>query len=344
MPLILAENISSTADSLFAAMLDQSQDCVKLITPQGQVAFMNNNGMKAMDIEKFEQVSGKKWIELWPETGRAQLIDSIEHAKLGMKSRFTGYCPTLSGEPRWWDVAVSPIFANGDDSLMYILVTSRDISLHFAEIMAEREARRRAEIHAEQSEIISIEMRHRLKNLLAVISSIATFSARGRTNISEYLDIFLTRLRAFGHSQDLLTKALTQPVSIKDACRTLLQSNAADTVTLNALPEAHLDKASLQTLALIINELVTNARKYGALSSTGGEIAIDATTENGKALMTWKEQWLSPQSVEGIKPGSGHDLMHRMARVAGQIFDIEWHENGLNVIFSINLEELEQTG
>ncbi|MEO8137601.1 MAG: PAS domain-containing protein, partial [Betaproteobacteria bacterium] len=152
-------------------MLDQSTDCVKILSPEGRVEYINQNGRCTMEIDDFAAVSGQSWPDFWPAESRGPIEDAIRAAREGRGSRFEAFCPTIKGTPKWWDVSVSPIddrsdFQNpaGGHGVFAIVAISRDIT-----------ERRQ---HAESVQTISQEMRHRLRNAYAIAGAITLASAR----------------------------------------------------------------------------------------------------------------------------------------------------------------------
>jgi hypothetical protein len=66
----------------------------------------------------------------WTRFGKERhlrAVDGIEDAKAGRPARFQGFCPTMKGAPKWWDVIISPV--NGPDGRPEkLLVVSRDVT------------------------------------------------------------------------------------------------------------------------------------------------------------------------------------------------------------------------
>lgn len=118
-----------------AALLDQSLDCVKLISPNGTVEYMNRNGLCAMQIDNFSTIHGKMWASLWPKESQSLIEGSLIQAAEGKQVRFDAFCPTAKGTPRWWDVSVSRV-SDGDGKELGYLSVSRDVT----EARAAREA------------------------------------------------------------------------------------------------------------------------------------------------------------------------------------------------------------
>ena len=115
---------------LFETVLQQSQDCVKLISPDGRLDFMSVNGLCAMEIDDFAIAEGSFWWELWPSEAQDMVRSAVERACAGQRAEFEAFCPTAKGNPRWWQVRVSPIH-DGDGQVSALLSVSRDISHRF---------------------------------------------------------------------------------------------------------------------------------------------------------------------------------------------------------------------
>jgi hypothetical protein len=93
--------------SVLIGLLDQSDDCVKVLSVDGRLKYMSCNGRVAMQVDNWELVYDQFWWDLWPESAREIVRESVFTAISGKSVRFDGYCPTVRGEPRWWDVYIS---------------------------------------------------------------------------------------------------------------------------------------------------------------------------------------------------------------------------------------------
>lgn len=110
------------------SILDNSADCVVVLDLEGRLQFMNEPGLRLLEIADFELFAGKDWARLWPKKSQQEMSDAIDKARGGEAVRHTGFCPTAKGNPRWWDVCISPI-PGQDGKPMRLLCTSRDITL-----------------------------------------------------------------------------------------------------------------------------------------------------------------------------------------------------------------------
>ncbi|TMM46136.1 PAS domain-containing protein [Qipengyuania marisflavi] len=309
------------------AILDKSQDCIKLLSLSGEVEYVNHNGCQALAGGDFAALTSRSWADIWPDDSRPKLDAALARAVRGERGRFEGYCPGADGEPRWWDVELSPVM-NGDGKMTHVLAISRDITVSMQERMQDRMRRETAEAEAERSDNVAREMRHRLKNLLAVVSSVAKLISRHATSPREVIDRLEIKLQNLAHAQDLLTISRDQPVNAAVAIQQVLDaSGAGEKVTVAALPDARLGDDAIQQLALILGELQTNSLKYGALGSDAGQITLSATLQDAVMCLHWHEDTGAPMSPPE-KEGSGFLLMQRLGSTSNHRAKIHWHDNG----------------
>lgn len=116
------------ADAEFLeSVLSASGDCIKVLDLEGRLAFMSEGGKKAMEVSDFNGIRGCPWPDFWEGKGNVDAKNALAAARAGKTGRFLGEAPTFAGNPRWWDVQVTPI--NGPDGQPErILSVSRDIS------------------------------------------------------------------------------------------------------------------------------------------------------------------------------------------------------------------------
>jgi PAS domain S-box-containing protein len=174
--------------------------------------------------------------------------------------------------------------------------------------------RKRAE---ERDRILTAEVNHRAKNLLAVVQAVALQTARSDTP-EEFARNFNSRLSGLAASHDLLVQSHWRGVDAGELVRSQL-SHFADMFNQRILfdgPPAQLKASAAQTLGMAVHELATNASKYGALSPTAGIIQVSwgvkRSSDQPRFWMQWVETCQQP-----IEPpqrrGFGHSIMVDMA-------------------------------
>ncbi|WP_052402911.1 hybrid sensor histidine kinase/response regulator [Muricoccus aerilatus] len=112
---------------LLSNVLESNPDCVKLLDLAGRVSFMNGPGLKLMEIDGLQDVSGRPWLSLWPERERSKVAAALAEALAGRVGRFQGFCPTARGTPKWWDVQVTSVPGNEEQPGL-LLASSRDVT------------------------------------------------------------------------------------------------------------------------------------------------------------------------------------------------------------------------
>lgn len=123
-----AESALRESELLYRSVLQASADCIKIISLDGRIELMNEPGLCAMEIAEPESVIGAEWVTFWPGPGREAAAQAVGRASAGDVARFTGFCPTAKGTPKWWDVVVSPM-ADDDGRIVRLLAISRDVTL-----------------------------------------------------------------------------------------------------------------------------------------------------------------------------------------------------------------------
>ncbi len=110
--------------ALVRGLMEGGPNCIKVLDAAGRLAQVNDQGLRALEIEDFETIRGLPFEELWPEAERDHVRRAVAEAGTGGKARFQAYGPTAKDGPRWWAVAVWPL-PDGDGRL---LAVSHDVT------------------------------------------------------------------------------------------------------------------------------------------------------------------------------------------------------------------------
>ena len=120
-------NDAIRSEAFVRGILAASPDCVKVLSAEGRLEYMNERGLATNQLGSLEDVLGQQFADLWPEGERAKIRDAVRRAAAGEIARAEGYCPTAKGEPRWWEASFAPFRLEGTGELKLVGV-SRDIS------------------------------------------------------------------------------------------------------------------------------------------------------------------------------------------------------------------------
>jgi PAS domain S-box-containing protein len=108
-------------------VLESSSDCIKVLDLDGRLLYMNAGGMCLLEIDDLTPYLYSEWLCFWQGEYRQEAESALAAARSGKLGKFQGFCPTIKGAPKWWDVLVTPI-RDSSGQVIQILSTSRDIS------------------------------------------------------------------------------------------------------------------------------------------------------------------------------------------------------------------------
>ncbi|MCT8266297.1 PAS domain-containing protein [Afifella sp. JA880] len=165
---------------------------------------------------------------------------------------------------------------------------------------------------ADTQAILVAELQHRTRNLLGVVRSISEQTLRTSDSLPDFAGRFGDRLAALSRVQGLLSHAEQEAVSIGALVHSELDALGATAGTDRIItegPQVRLRNRTVQTLALALHELATNARKYGALSGDHGHLSVTWTMhrEDGgelRLVLRWIEDGIHLRR-EGERANSG---------------------------------------
>ncbi|WP_375449989.1 sensor histidine kinase [uncultured Devosia sp.] len=146
-----------------------------------------------------------------------------------------------------------------------------------------------------------LELNHRVKNLLATVTSIFQMTRRAASSAEHLASDFEGRLTALANVHAAVFEAGGGAVPLADVVDLTLLPYRGDDATRIAVdgPDVTITREAGTTLALCLHELTTNAIKYGALSRPEGRLELRWTisTDPGPVLaIEWLESGGPPVS------------------------------------------------
>jgi PAS domain S-box-containing protein len=187
------------------------------------------------------------------------------------------------------------------------------------------------------------ELNHRVKNTLATIQAIANQSMRHARNPPDFVSGFSGRVQALARAHDLLSQTRLQGAEIMDIVRDhVLLGGTSDKRVECAGPTLMLDAQAAMNLALVLHELATNARKYGALSSAAGRLSVTwEIRSNGERhlVLEWRENAGRNIAVP-TERGFGSTLIDQTIKAQGGKASISYGADGIVGTFVLPLPDL----
>ena len=258
----------------------------------------------------------------------------------------------------WWFITPGESFVLTLQSLtallFFFLVIGIDLGLLqllLAAYAVQVQARKELASTLQLQQLVSEEVDHRMKNLLATTSGLISLSQRHAQTPQQLGSQLRQRIQAMGHSINLLRGSLHGgKADLREAILAALEPLGlaeGDRLSFDG-PKLNLNGSTVISLSLICHELGTNALKYGALSVEGGRIAVSwrrhsAAPEAGEGEdmieLVWQERD-GPPVEPPTRQGFGTDLVTRMASSFGGPSDLDYAPTGLIVRFSMRSDSV----
>jgi two-component sensor histidine kinase len=296
------------------------------------IQFYNDAYRETMGPERHPSALGARgrdcWDEIWDIIG-----PQIEYVMAGKGATWheDQLVPVTRHGRRenvWWTYSFGPIDFEG--KVGGVLVVCRDVT---SEHMA-REA----------LNLINEELKHRVKNTLAVLGAVATQTFRDVSSKAD-LEKYQGRLAAFGRAHDLLTAANWAAAPLQDVIGTALSPyrTGGSRFTVSG-PSLVVKSRQALALSLAIHELATNALKYGALTVTSGYVSIAWASEDQegepKFVFVWQE-FGGPPASKPASVGFGSRLISRVLQDDfGGSVEVSYGSTGLICRLTAPLENL----
>lgn len=167
----------------------------------------------------------------------------------------------------------------------------------------------------EKQRVLINELNHRVKNTLATVQALATYTFRKGSG-DDALTRFEGRLMALSRAHNVLTDESWSGANLRNIAGDTVESIAGqgdDRLRLQGA-DLYLKPQLALSIATVLHELSTNALKYGALSSPEGRVSLSWTIEkesSGQVLkITWEES-AGPVVSPPLKKGFGTRVIER---------------------------------
>jgi PAS domain S-box-containing protein len=202
---------------------------------------------------------------------------------------------------------------------------------------------------ADQNEILTQELSHRIKNIFAIIASLIRISARRDATNAPFARDLLDRIQALGRAHEFArphsesSRPIATEMSLQGLLREVFLPYARENEPVIVVhgDDTAIDDKSATPLALLFHELATNAIKYGALSQTGGVVDLNITSTGEALVIVWRETGGPPITAEPAHRGFGTRLaLMSIEQQLGGTIDFIWEPAGLVVRTSLQQHQL----
>lgn len=173
----------------------------------------------------------------------------------------------------------------------------------------------------EKLRFLAGEMDHRIRNAFAIVQAMIGLGSRQSTDIKTFTNTLRQQVQAMADThaisaklarEDTQTTAMGLNAILSQALKPWLNSKGPRAirakVSLNCPDDITLHPRVMSSMAMILYELTTNATKYGAMSASGGELAVQVKANDaGGFTLTWQEDLSKIAPEQRGKPLSDDD-------------------------------------
>ncbi|MFG0251357.1 MAG: PAS domain S-box protein [Phycisphaerales bacterium JB038] len=191
---------------------------------------------------------------------------------------------TRDGRIVWVEVHEAPVVVGG--RTIAIVGALTDITERHATI---EQLQRQAELER----LLRRELDHRVRNNLTSLVALIDLGAQSTTDVEKLAASLRSRVNAMAAVHSLLSEEQWRPVDLKTILQRALTAEDSTQCSLQG-PVVSVAPDRIQPLIMVINELATNSRKYGALSVPGGQMSLIWSLEQAgvdeRLRLTWSEE------------------------------------------------------
>ncbi len=302
-----------------AAIVYSSDDAIISKTLNGIVTSWNASAERIFGFTEEEMV-GQSILKLIPPDLYHEEEEIIGRIRRGERTEhYETVRQTKSGNTIDISLTVSPIL-DKSGRVIGASKVGRDIT-----------ERKKAE---RLQQLLTNELDHRVKNTLATVQAIATQSLHHANNPTDFNQSFSGRIQAMAAAHSLLTqnhKSQLHGANIVEIVRNQVLLGGGDPRISYTGPNLLLETQETVHLSLVLHELATNARKYGALSVPSGQLSINwHTREHGRRelILEWREHG-GPPVTQPTRTGFGSTLIRTTMKAHGGDATIVYAPSGL---------------
>lgn len=300
---VRAQEELEQSEQRYRALVEHSPDAI-IVHEAGVILFANPAAARLYGAPAPEDLIGLNVLDLLAPEERgviAQRVHEVQNLRRATPVRVTEVL-RLDGRRVPVEAIGTPVQFAGRQAVQAVL---RNIS-------ERKEAERR-------QQLLMQELDHRVKNNLASVSAIADQTLLSTASPEQFVAAFRQRLSAMAAFHEMLACARWGPVNLRELAAHVLAAHVGahpHRITVDG-PDVRVPPRVASVLSLVMNELATNAAKYGALSAPSGRVLIrwsvapPANAGDAPILeLCWQEQD-GPPVVPPARRGFGSELIEK---------------------------------
>jgi PAS domain S-box-containing protein len=202
----------------------------------------------------------------------------------------------------------------------------------------------RKRVEQQQDKLVA-ELDHRVKNVLATVQAVAAQTMRASSSMEHFVAAFDGRIRSMGSTHELLSRRRWADIPLTELVKRELAPYTIHNNTKIDGPEVMLSAEAAQSMAMVLHELVTNAAKYGALSTRDGRASVRwhllvSGDAGARLCFEWQETG-GPIVQPSKRPGYGTEVIRNLLphELGGKV-DMAFPSDGVRCRLDVPLSRL----
>lgn len=289
-----------------ARIVENSADFIGMARLDGSVFFLNDAALDLVGVER-------------AEIDRLTIADFFPPEELDAVR--TEVLPAVDGNGFWSGERLLRHFGTGElIPVLYTVFPVLDpdgVVVGYGTVTRDFRERKQAE---EKQQLLNNELSHRLKNVLAVVQSVASQTLRQSSDLASADEALSARLGALAQATDVLTAKSWTAADLSDVVERTLSPHGELGKRIHVSgPQITLHPEVTMAFALALHELATNACKYGALSNDEGHVDLSWSVTDGsieaepRFRLSWQEVG-GPAVHAPARQGFGSKMIERSLR------------------------------
>ncbi|QKK26952.1 PAS domain S-box protein [Rhizobium hidalgonense] len=236
-----------------AAIVQSSDDAIISKNLDGTIISWNEGAERLLGYGT-DEIIGKSIMTLVSPDRRDEEVDILDRVRRGQHiQHYETLRQRKDGSLVWVSLTISPL-SDAAGKIIGASTIARDMT-----------ERRRADEHRKT---LMDELNHRVKNMMAVIQSIATQTLGHASTLEEARTAFSSRLINLATAHDLLTRESWESANLAEIVSDTVKPHADGKTRFQIEgPGVRLSPSAALAMSMALHELSTNAAKYGALSN-----------------------------------------------------------------------------
>jgi PAS domain S-box-containing protein len=311
--------------SLLQATVESMPIGVLLITADGNVSLVNRKILSLWGVEELRSIEDLRKIARFRLDGTPYAAAEwpiVRALTDGNTTEDEEVVQVVAGVRRHMVVSAVPVH-DGSGQIIAAVAACYDVT-------EMRDAMRR-------QQILLDEINHRVKNTLATVQSVARLTLSSSDTLQDYANGFERRLLALSAAYNVLTDNNWEGADLRAIVERTLAPYAGRARTATSGPAVTLKPKFALALAAAIQELSTNAAKYGSLSTQAGHLDVRwSVQEDERILLSWTEDG-GPPVITPKRRGFGTRLIQDiLANETGWTVTLDFLSTGLRCTMVID--------